>query len=108
MNTEIFREVFNDPRAAIKNLRPVATQSRVQDQIDDQWRVVLIFVELYLFILKVMDDEEFFARGPTGSSSTTVGKPNGLDLENIKHLTTFLKHLGFSMYYFASDILGSS
>lgn len=108
MNTEIFKEVYNDPRAAIKNLRPVATHSKAQDLVDDQWRVILIFVELYLFILKVMDDEEFFARGPPGVSSATVGKPNGLDLENIKHLTTFLKHLGFSMYYFASDILASS
>ena len=109
--TEIFRDVYKDARSAIKYLRPRQLQHSSsgpsENAKDDQWRVILMFIELYLFILKVMDDEEFFA--PAHSKfefSNNISRHNGLQLEAVQSLTTFLKHLGFTMYYYASDITG--
>lgn len=55
-----------------------------------------------------MDDEEFFASNASPLySSDTVSRHNGLQLDAVQELTTFLKHLGFAMYYYASDIMNS-
>jgi len=69
--------------------------------------VIFIFIELYMFVLKVMDDEGFFSSGRVMQGSQ-VGQQNTLLLAEIQELTTFLKHLGFTMYYNAPDILESA
>lgn len=108
--TQIYVDIIREPRSAIQLLKPDApVSSRLdagiannekQAEIDDQWRVILIFLELYSFVLKVMDDEEFFA-------SSQSSRKNVLNLNEIKEVSLFLKHLGFTMYYNASDILGT-
>jgi ubiquitin-protein ligase E3 C len=80
------------------------------DLARDEWRVILMFFELYTFVLKLMDDEEFF------SPSTTISKPgsvstwasqNALPLDDVKLLITFLKNLGFAMYFNSSELISS-
>jgi ubiquitin-protein ligase E3 C len=80
------------------------------DLARDEWRVILMFFELYTFVLKLMDDEEFF------SPSTTISKPgsvstwasqNALSLDDVKLLITFLKNLGFAMYFNSSELISS-
>ncbi|KAF2449108.1 E3 ubiquitin-protein ligase NEDD4 [Karstenula rhodostoma CBS 690.94] len=111
--SSVFSTITRDSRAAVDLLRPKAAQSNgaassaslsanpfwqaPRQEVDlaavraDEWRVVLVFLELYTFVLKVTDDEEFFSGG-------------SLPLADVKDLTTFLKNLGFTLYFNASDI----
>ncbi|KAF1952578.1 hypothetical protein CC80DRAFT_479407 [Byssothecium circinans] len=126
--SSVFATISRDSRSAIDLLRPKTTQvsgsavrparspsltrhsfwQAPQQEIDreaviaDEWRVILVFLELYTFVLKVTDDEEFFSGGQDVYSGEM--RDNSLPLNEVKHLTTFLKNLGFTLYYNASDI----
>lgn len=116
-NTSIFHSIFSDAKAAIPLLKSQAPASSSQSSrtstttqedrksTDDEWRIIFLFVEMYTFVLKVMDDEEFFA-GERVMPKAGAGKSGNLLLPEIQALTTFLKHLGFTMYYNAADISG--
>lgn len=110
--SSVFSTITRDSRAAVDLLRPRATQANdvasaslsgnsfwqpPRQEVDlaavraDEWRVILVFLELYTFVLKVTDDEEFFSGG-------------SLPLTDVRDLTTFSKNLGFTLYFNASDI----
>ncbi|KAL9057926.1 MAG: hypothetical protein Q9162_002053 [Coniocarpon cinnabarinum] len=119
-NTSIFKKILYDPRSVIDLLKPRTTAdprdfvrerplgNRTQS-VEDEWQIVLLFVEMYSFVLKVMDDEEFFAYDDSEDlrMGATYSRKNSLRRDEIMTLSTFLKHLGFSMYYHAADIIGS-
>ncbi|KAF1998331.1 hypothetical protein P154DRAFT_524236 [Amniculicola lignicola CBS 123094] len=122
--SSVLKTILRDSRAAIDLLRPKTTpatngvvstrsaqqifwQSSNQEaehgaQIADEWRVILVFLELYTFLLRMMDDEEFFGGGQAASPGQARG--NALPLDDVKDLTTFLKNLGFTLYFNAADI----
>ncbi|KAF1967075.1 E3 ubiquitin-protein ligase NEDD4 [Bimuria novae-zelandiae CBS 107.79] len=117
--SSIFSTIMRDSRAAVDLLRPKSTQSNGVSQANsfwqaptqeldlaavraDEWRVILVFLELYTFVLKITDDEEFFSAGQNGFSGQV--RDNSLPLNEVKDLTTFLKNLGFTLYFNASDI----
>lgn len=126
--SSIFSTITRDSRAAVDLLRPKALQANgapagpdqtpnpsqhsfwqaPAQQVDlaaaraDEWRVILVFLELYTFVLKVTDDEEFFSAGQDGFSGQV--RDNSLPLAEVQTLTTFLKNLGFTLYFNASDI----
>lgn len=123
----VFNTIFRDSRSAIGLLKSrTATRDGVarpdissssqhgtwqpaQQELDrdsittDEWRVILVFLELYTFVLKVTDDEEFFSAGQQDIYSSQV-RDSGLPLSEVKDLTTFLKNLGFTLYFNAADI----
>ncbi len=117
--TKVFRSISEDPGSAIKLLKrpilstrygwqaPGAIPNR-ESESDHEWRVILIFLELYTFVLKVMDDEEFFAGASAGSASASTShswtRDNALSLDDVRKLSTFLKNLGFTMYFNAAEI----
>ncbi|KAH7135807.1 E3 ubiquitin-protein ligase NEDD4 [Dendryphion nanum] len=124
--SSVFSTILRDSRAAIELLKskidasssqPTSRSSSqafwqpAQQEIDrnatiaDEWRVILVFLELYTFVLKVTDDEEFFS----AANDSPSGQPrdNALPLSEVKDLTTFLKNLGFTLYFNASDITAS-
>jgi ubiquitin-protein ligase E3 C len=118
--SSVFETIFRDSRAAVDLLKPKASSSIATDpsggfwqpahqevkrdaSVADEWRVILVFLELYTFVLKVTDDEEFFSVGQNDPSSTQI-RDNGLPLSEVKSLTTFLKNLGFTLYFNAADI----
>jgi ubiquitin-protein ligase E3 C len=126
--SSVFTTIFRDSRAAIGLLKPKSSNNNdrpgtsgltqhgfwqpAQQQIDrdaavtDEWRVILVFLELYTFVLKVTDDEEFFSAGQQDAYSGQI-RDNGLPLSEVKDLTTFLKNLGFTLYFNAVDITTS-
>jgi ubiquitin-protein ligase E3 C len=128
--SSVFSTIFRDSRAAVGLLRPKSSSSTgldrpgtsgitghgfwqpAQQQVDrdaittDEWRVILVFLELYTFVLKVTDDEEFFSAGQQDIYSGQV-RDTGLPLGEVKDLTTFLKNLGFTLYFNAVDITTS-
>jgi len=118
-SSDIFDAISRDSRAAIQLLKPRNSSSQFSweppnaekgesESIQDEWRVILVFLELYTFILKLMDDEEFFSASPVprtanGASSTRSGY-KALPLKDVRELTTFLKNLSFTMYFNAAEI----
>ncbi|KAL6707717.1 ubiquitin-protein ligase (E3) [Coniothyrium glycines] len=118
--SSVFTTIFRDSRAAIRLLKPktpietgtntpTGVWQPAQQEVDrdaittDEWRVILVFLELYTFVLKVTDDEEFFSAGQQDVYSNQV-RDNGLPLSEVRDLTTFLKNLGFTLYFNAVDI----
>lgn len=104
-----FRSIYENPRNVIDMLKPKQTATSTwqppnsvaadMDKRDNEWRVILTFLELYTFVLKIMDDEEFLG-GTKGVSS----RNNALSIPEIRDLTIFLKNLGFTMYFSAAEI----
>ncbi|PNS16615.1 hypothetical protein CAC42_4579 [Sphaceloma murrayae] len=107
--SSVVQSVMRNSRAAVSLIvnRPLqssawqapgkATQATI---VADEWKVILIFLELYTFVLKLMDDEEFLGQ----TAQKTGSRSNPLSVPEIAELVIFLKHLGFSMYYHAQQI----
>lgn len=73
-----------------------------------EWRVALIFLELYVFVLRLSDDDDFFS-GITpkllddGQPPTRL-RACSLSLDDLKPLTTFLKNASFALLYRSREI----
>lgn len=112
--SKIYQQISKDPRETISMLRPdrpqnqekKASYSVTDESRDQQWRVILLFLELYTFVLKIMDDEEFLAGTSAYNEQWSWTRKSALPLDQVKDLTTFLKNLSFSMYWNASEIAG--
>ena len=112
--SKIYQQISKDPRETVGMLRPDKPQMRDNKQShsiadesrDQQWRVILLFLELYTFVLKIMDDEEFLAGASAYHEQWSWTKKSALPLDHVKDLTIFLKNLSFSMYWNASEIAG--
>ncbi|KZF24888.1 IQ and HECT domain protein [Xylona heveae TC161] len=113
--TELFGSISRDSRAALLPLKDAVrastyiTENNKLEKADQEWRIILLFFELYAFILKVMDDEEFFHGSAHVSLGTAASwtRQSALPLADVKDLTIFLKNLAFTMYWNASDIAES-
>lgn len=113
-SSRIFASISQDSTKVLPLLKPAAdsTDSRLsaisQDERDEEWTIILLFLELYTFVLKVMDDEEFFSSESsfTASSNTRVSwtKESALPLVDIKDMTVFLKNLAFTLYWNSADL----
>lgn len=113
-NTNVYALISQDPRQTIDLIRsdrararswPAAIQSTAES-IDQQWRVILLFFELYTFILKVMDDEEFLSGSSPSGDARSWTRQSALHIDQIRELTVFLSNLAFAMYWYASEISG--
>ena len=105
--TRIFGAITKDPSAAVKLLKPDRSEiaSSNLESRDQQWRLILLFLELYSFPLKLMDDEEFLSGSSEADVAGSFTRQSALPLDQVRALTIFLKHLTFSMYWHASDIV---
>lgn len=75
-----------------------------------EWRTILLFLELYIFVLRLTDDDDFFGglkSSPSSHDSSSRLRSSSLNLDDLKHLTRFLKHLGFTLYYNAAELQGA-
>lgn len=112
--SQIYQRISKDPRETVSMLRPDKPQNRgnsasysiTDESRDQQWRVILLFLELYTFVLKIMDDEEFLAGTSAYNEQWSWTRKSALPLDQVKDLTMFLKNLSFSMYWNASEIAG--
>lgn len=95
--TALFTGITKEYRIAVESLKK-RTASDTSD--DEEWNLILLFVELYGFLLIVMDDDEFFAGGRGGK------KERQLPLQDIGQMSIFLKNLAFAMYWSGGEIMG--
>ncbi|KAG7111387.1 E3 ubiquitin protein ligase like [Verticillium longisporum] len=74
-----------------------------------EWRLTLLFLELYTFILRLSDDDDFFSgiwpRIIENDEPQTRLRACSLTLEDVKNLTLFLKNLAFGLHYYTNEIL---
>ena len=121
--TDCFQAIIHEPKAALKLLKTRDNRNKTGWQpprilesqassLDDEWRLIFVFMELYTFVLKVMDDEEFFsgshlesAHHPMALSRT---RQNALPLTAVQELSNFLKNLGFTLYFHGAELSDSS
>lgn len=109
--TRTFEVIYREPRAAIDHLRasrpqvsswqPPGSVVQRSETNASEWRIIFVFLELYTFVLKIMDDEEFLG---SGSGTGTRMSNNALPISEIKDLSIFLKNLGFAMYLYSNEI----
>lgn len=112
--TNVYDLIRQDPGEAIGLLKLDLAKSQLgksvpkipSELIDQQWRVILLLLELYTIVLKVMDDEEFFFGSSSSNTTQSWTRQSALPLDHVKDLTLFLKNLAFSMYWNASELSG--
>ncbi|KAB8276712.1 hypothetical protein BDV30DRAFT_24052 [Aspergillus minisclerotigenes] len=113
-SSKIFNTISEDSTKVLTLLKPASDTNEARlpsishKERDEEWMIILLFLELYSFVLKVMDDEEFFSSGSsfTASSNTRVSwtKESALPLADIKDMTIFLKNLAFTLYWNSADL----
>ncbi|OXV06362.1 hypothetical protein Egran_05870, partial [Elaphomyces granulatus] len=117
-STRIFTKICQGSNEVLSLLKPVGSNDSPRANLsvkslherEQEWTIILLFLELYTFVLKVMDDEEFFSGGSSFSvSSTRVSwtKESALPLRDVKDMTVFLKNLAFTLYWNAADLNGA-
>ena len=114
VQTEVYSSISLHPENAVallksdKSNRTSGRNIRAQDSHSQaqEWRVILLFLELYTFVLKVMDDEEFMNGAEPDQYRQPSARRGALKLTQVKDLTIFLKNLAFSMYWNAAKISG--
>ncbi|KKK13068.1 hypothetical protein P175DRAFT_0523494 [Aspergillus ochraceoroseus IBT 24754] len=113
-SSRLFSVISQDSTKVLSLLKPVDTTAirsaagLSQIERDQEWTIVLLFLELYTFVLKVMDDDEFFSSGSSFTASTNARvswtRESALPLEDIKDMTVFLKNLAFTLYWNSGDL----
>ncbi|KAG5992819.1 hypothetical protein E4U54_003543 [Claviceps lovelessii] len=102
----VFSKIENESEDPLDMVRrylhttPNLSEASIEEQ---EWRVILLFLELYTFILRLSDDEDFFSGMTTqiaeANSSTSRLRECSLSLRNVERLTVFLKNTAFVLHY---------
>lgn len=116
--TQNYRNVLSLLKEAAPETNQIGHPSLTQDEIAlwrDEWRIVLLFLELYTFVLKFMDDDDFFALDSSKAfgmapvaTANFISRRGALPLEDVALMTTFLKNLAFTLYWHAVDLVESN
>ncbi|KAF2754009.1 hypothetical protein EJ05DRAFT_480019 [Pseudovirgaria hyperparasitica] len=114
-HTETFAQVRND-RQSIKYIvldaKFFGEFHQIPPTAESDWRVILMFLELYTFVLKVMNDDEFFSTADSNTGEDVLGlshtRASALPLVDVQDLVTFLKNLGLSLYLDATRLDSNS
>ncbi|KAH6647427.1 hypothetical protein BKA67DRAFT_577433 [Truncatella angustata] len=110
LGTHIFSAIAH--KEAEQKSKAVVSLLQPDPARDQEWRTLLLFLELYNFLLRVTDDEDFLPRENEVHSvqSPAVLRIRGssLNLAELKELVSFLKNLAFPLYYNLNDIMPST
>ncbi|KAI0969563.1 hypothetical protein F4678DRAFT_163998 [Xylaria arbuscula] len=108
--TTIFTTIIQQARTKEKSASVLALL-QPDPVLDLEWRTLLLFLELYNFLLRVTDDEDFLPRETDivtrQSQATQRIRASSLSLAELKHIVSFLKYLAFPLYYNLPDIVRS-
>lgn len=91
---DLFKSIQADAVHAVRNLQFPVPESVTSVPVEDQWDMILLFLEMYSFVLVTGDDHEFLQ-----------GKGRQLPLSEVTCLSTFLKNLSFAMYWWGGEII---
>ncbi|KAF4454555.1 ubiquitin-protein ligase E3 C [Fusarium austroafricanum] len=109
--TAVFRKLRTESESPLDILRRylgVTSGTSSSPEEEQDWRIALLFLELYIFILRLSDDEDFFSgidpRIMEQNPSTSRIRSCSLSLEDVKMLTSFLKNTAFTLHYKAQEL----
>ena len=105
--TRVFKTIYQEPHGAVALLGLKQRKQFSDDEhtrLEHEWRIVLLFLELYTFVLKIMDDEEFMSGADITGEHKSWTRQSALKLSEIKDLVVFLKNFSFAMYWYTSEI----
>ncbi|KAI5464685.1 hypothetical protein BGZ63DRAFT_378362 [Mariannaea sp. PMI_226] len=104
--TAIFNKLRTESERPIEVLRRYlrsGSDSSKNMTEEQEWRVILLFLDLYIFILRLSDDEDFFSgihpQILQTNPSTSRIRACSLSLADIEILTIFLKNTAFTLHY---------
>lgn len=103
--TTVFHKMRTESERPVEILRRYlrASSDTPNATVEEQeWRVILLFLELYIFILRLSDDEDFFSGiypRLMENSPTSHIQSCSLSLGDISPLTIFLKNTAFTLHY---------
>jgi ubiquitin-protein ligase E3 C len=112
-STAIFQKISQAHRNAVPLLRTFLgiespRSAKALQDIQQEWRTLLLFLELYSFAIRHMDDEGFLAGGQFGTAGSTHWgakiRESSLPLEQVRDLVFFLKNLAFALYWNSKDL----
>ena len=110
-SSRTFQAIGRDSKNAVPLLKLSNQRGAMPSEADDstqEWTIILLFLELYTFVLKVMDDEEFFSSRSSffASTNTRVSwtRESALPLKDVEEMTVFLKNLAFALYWNAGEL----
>ncbi|EEP81693.1 conserved hypothetical protein [Uncinocarpus reesii 1704] len=111
-STKVYRIAIESPPDILGMLKAGSGNNAQLDSTwrghEQEWTIILLFLELYTFLLKVLDDEEFFSGGSPNDFAVKTGiswtKESTLPLTDVKDLTIFLKNLAFTLYWNAAEL----
>ncbi|KAH7629900.1 hypothetical protein B0T09DRAFT_374171 [Sordaria sp. MPI-SDFR-AT-0083] len=109
--TSVFSDIAPSKNSTLEFLRRKPASPAAEMVWHREWKTVLLFLESFIFVLRLMDDDDFFSalnphHGFGGPSSRL--RLASMSLGELKLLTQFLKHLSFTMYYNAEELLTDS
>lgn len=109
--TTVFSDIASSKNSTLDFLRQKPSSPAAEAVWKREWKLISLFLESYIFVLRLMDDDDFFSgldahHGFGGSSSRL--RLASMSLSELKRLTRFLKHLSFTMYYNAKELLTDS
>ncbi|XP_044719178.1 HECT-domain (ubiquitin-transferase) domain-containing protein [Hirsutella rhossiliensis] len=109
--TSVFQKLRSEseqPSAVLRRYLHRTSQLLSETPEEREWRIILLFLELYIFILRLSDDEDFISGMTTQvlqtNSSTSRLRSCSLPLEDVKALTIFLKNAAFTLHYKANEL----
>jgi ubiquitin-protein ligase E3 C len=94
---QLFALIKGDAASAVDYLKypPVLRVGSSAKSVEDQWNLILLFLEMYSFVLVTGDDHEFLQ-----------GTGRQLPLSEASELSVFLKNLSFAMFWWNGHIVG--
>lgn len=109
--SSLFRKLQTESEsvtAVIRRYLQGTAQFAQETSEEQEWRIILLFLELYTFILRLSDDEDFFSGMTTqtveSTGSTSRLRECSLSLQDVEILTTFLKNTAFVLHYKAQEL----
>lgn len=110
--TNVYNSIQQHPNNAVNLLRrsesdgSLNQRGKQQGEAED-WRIILLFLELYSFVLKVTDDEEFMSGSSYVDEHQSWTRQSALEITNVGKLVVFLKNLAFAIYWNGTQIVGA-
>ncbi|KAL7938532.1 hypothetical protein V8C35DRAFT_81105 [Trichoderma chlorosporum] len=109
--TSVFQKLKTESERPVKILHRYfyGNLSQPSSHTEEQeWRIILLFLELYTFILRISDDEDFLSAIHPKILSSDVPKSRtrscSLALKDVEALITFLKNTSFALHYSVQEI----
>lgn len=109
--TSVFQKLRTESERPAKILHRYFYEASSQPSVhaeEQEWRIILLFLELYTFILRISDDEDFLSGIYPQVLSSDVPQSRtrscSLALKDVEALITFLKNTSFTLHYSVQEI----